>query len=77
MLVTQTSCRLGGAQTKSVLNAMAKLDPGAEVWPIIAAGDEVVAQSGATASLRVWLRDVEGTDLLTGTATVEVPDGLR
>lgn len=43
----------------------------------VTAGGEVVQQSGATTSLRVWLRDVEGTDLLSGTATVEVPDGLR
>lgn len=39
----------------------------------VTAGGEVVQQSGGVMSLRVWLRDDEGADLLSGTAIVEVP----
>jgi acyl dehydratase len=37
----------------------------------VTAGGEVVEESGTTARLRVWLRDADGADLLSGTATVE------
>lgn len=43
----------------------------------VTAGGDVVQQTGRTTSLRVWLRDAEGTDLLSGTATVEVSDGRQ
>ena len=37
----------------------------------VTAGGEVDEVRGGLAHLRVWLRDEHGTDLLTGTATVE------